>query len=139
MERATGDSFFASGKWRMVRRVPWWEEYDGPPVVVGHYWRRYFADPLPLAEVSEFDVFGSTPPEQPLGPKRRVMCIDYSVGLRFAERGGGAYLKNLMNRPDPRHGVEFNGCLAALRIPEWKLVFDDQRKPLRVEMPTPAT
>jgi hypothetical protein len=139
MERAAGESFFASGKWRMVRRVPWWEEYDGPPVVVGHYWRRYFADPMPLAELGEFDVFGSTPPEQPLGPNRRVMCIDYSVGLRFAERGGGAYSKNLMNRPDPRHGVEFNGCLAALRIPEWKLVFDDQRKPLRVEMPTPAT
>ena len=136
MELVAGESFFASGKWRMVRRVPWWDDYSGPPVVVGHYWRRYFSDLLPLAELREADVFGEIPPEQPLGSKRRVMCIDYSVGLRFAERGGGVYSKESLSRPDPRHGVEFNGCLAALRVPEWQLVFDDQRQPLHVDLPT---
>lgn len=134
MERAAGKSFYASGKWRMVRRVPWWDQYDGPPVIVGHYWRRYFSDTMPIAELSESDVFGSTPPDQPLGPERRVMCIDYSVGIRFAERAGGGYPKHSVNRPDPRHGVEFNGCLAALRMPEGQLVFDDGRKPLHIEM-----
>jgi hypothetical protein len=138
MELAAEESFYASGKWRMVRRFPWWNQYEGPPVIVGHYWRRYFPDAIPLAELSESDVFGSTPPDAPLGPEGRVMCIDFSVGLRFAERGGAILPKNQLNHPDPSHGVEFNGCLAALRVPEWQLVFDDGRKPLRVEMPSHA-
>jgi hypothetical protein len=129
MERAADDSFYASGKWRMVRRVPWWEEYTGPPVVVGHYWRRYYPERPANAEKVETDLFGDTPPENALGPERQVMCIDYSVGMRFHERRrhGATNAKSELNQP-----TRFDGCLAALRVPEWQLVFDDGRKGLQV-------
>jgi len=127
IEGEADDSFFASGKWRMVRRIPWWEDYSGPPVVVGHYWRRYYPDSRTMAEKGEVDLFGMTPPQHLLGPDHNVMCIDYSVGMRFAERNGTA------NSPRSPGGAEFNGCLAALRVPEWELVFDDAREGLRVE------
>ena len=124
IERAAPDSYWASGKWRMVERVLWWEEYSGPPVVVGHYWRRYFSDRPAIDRKTEADVFGDLPPEVALGPERNVMCIDYSVGIRSTERNAG-----VRDRSD-----QFNGCLAALRIPEWELVFDDGRPGLRVEV-----
>jgi hypothetical protein len=39
-ERLGKESFFATGKWRMVDRVQWWNDYaDSPPVIFGHYWR----------------------------------------------------------------------------------------------------
>lgn len=113
IERQAADSFYASGKWRMVRRVPWWQDHTGTPVVVGHYWRRYFPDPAANPEKGANDMFGATPPHVVLGLEGKVMCIDYSVGTRFAERG----------RETP---ASFGGCLAALRIPEWELVFDDR-------------
>ncbi len=32
--------FFMAGKWRMVQRRDWWEQYRSPiPVLFGHYWR----------------------------------------------------------------------------------------------------
>lgn len=142
MERVAKDSFWASGKWRMVNRVPWWEEYSGPPVVVGHYWRRYFpgrSSSAQKAQKAEADVFGATPPQQALGPERSVMCIDYSVGMRYAERteaakpSAGTGKSAQSNKTRGTHSVQFNGCLAALRIPEWQLVFDDGRKSLQVE------
>ena len=35
-ERPTGEPFWAGGRWRMVERVRWWEEYQqATPVVVG--------------------------------------------------------------------------------------------------------
>jgi len=134
IERPAKDSFWASGKWRMVERGPWWDEYSGPPVVVGHYWRRYFSDRPLNKEKIETDLFGDLPPESPLGPEGKVMCIDYSVGMRFAERtrngslGPGA-------REASRRTIQFDGCLAALRIPEWELVFDDERPRLAVAKP----
>ncbi|MFT5442531.1 MAG: hypothetical protein ACI8W3_001575 [Myxococcota bacterium] len=124
IERAAQDSFYASGKWRMVERVPWWHDYSGPPVVVGHYWRRYSPGQARLEEKANADVFGDTPPESALGAERSVMCIDYSVGTRFAERKTAG---------PSASGVRFNGCLAALRVPEWELVFDDERPGLRVD------
>jgi hypothetical protein len=115
MERRVTRPFRASGKWRMVERVPWWGEFAGePPVVVGHYWRRQ--DPTRPAsdEKLEADVFGDLRAHEWLGDARRVMCIDYSVGRRAEERRAG-------------RAVDFDGCLAALRVPEWQLVFDDGR------------
>jgi hypothetical protein len=130
MELAADDSFYASGKWRMVRRVPWWEDYTGPPVVVGHYWRRYYPERAANAEKVETDLFGDTPPEHALGPERKVMCIDYSVGMRFDER---KRQNSSRATSGPDGSAQFDGCLAALRVPEWQLVFDDARKGLRVK------
>lgn len=130
IERVAEDSFWASGKWRMVYRVPWWKEYSGPPVVIGHYWRRYFPDRASNAQKAEADVFGTTPPQHALGPERNVMCIDYSLGMRYAERSEAAKLRGTTGGTHP---VQFNGCLAALRVPEWQLVFDDERASLQVE------
>lgn len=40
VERKGAVPFYASGKWRFVERVQWWDEYqDSIPVVVGHYGR----------------------------------------------------------------------------------------------------
>ncbi len=124
VERAAGDSYWASGKWRMVERVPWWEEYEGPPVVVGHYWRRYRPDVHPSPSMRNADLFGDTPPHATLGPAGQVMCIDFSVGMRFLER----------NRAQGSATQRFEACLAALRLPEWQLVFDDERPSLDVDM-----
>ena len=130
MERVADDSFWASGKWRMVNRVPWWEEYSGPPVVVGHYWRRYDPEHTASVQTADADVFGRTPPGQTLGPDGDVMCIDYSVGMRYAERTRAAKSTDSSART---HTTQFNGCLAALRVPEWQLVFDDDRESLHVD------
>lgn len=127
MERAAPDSFWASGKWRMVERVPWWEDYDGPPVVVGHYWRRYHANGEVVEEKRGADLFGSTPAHAALGPAGKVMCIDYSVGMRFLER-------NAAGVPGNAGPARFEHCLAALRVPEWQLVFDDERPSLGVQI-----
>ncbi len=128
-ERAAEDSFWASGKWRMVERVPWWEDYTGPRVVMGHYWRRYHPERPQDGQKKEADMFGDTPPGRTLGPAGKVMCIDYSVGMRFAERNG----RSQRVPAGQSQTVEFDGCLAALRVPEWELVFDDGRKELAVE------
>ncbi len=124
VERAAQDSYWASGKWRMVERVPWWNEYEGPPVIVGHYWRRYRPDLNPAPSKRNADLFGDTPPHARLGPAGQVMCIDFSVGMRFLER----------NRAHPTAPKRFESCLAALRLPEWQLVFDDERPSLKVDM-----
>jgi len=40
IERVAQNSFFASGKWRMVNRIAWWNAYEeATPVIFGHYWR----------------------------------------------------------------------------------------------------
>jgi len=122
IERAARDSYWASGKWRMVERVPWWEEYAGPPVIVGHYWRRYDPSVSVAQSKRNADLFGGTAPNETLGPAAQVMCIDYSVGMRFLERGRAA-------GAEPK---AYEACLAALRLPEWRLVFDDERPSLDV-------
>jgi len=74
-------------------------------------------------------IFRDTPPERALGPERKVMCIDYSVGKRSEERKAHSAQKITSGST-----VKFNGCLAALRVPEWELVFDDGRPGLQVEV-----
>ena len=104
-ERPLGEDerpFQAGGKWRMARRHRWWEDYSGDkPVVVGHYWRVWDeVDPPPsLSRPAD------APPREPrtawLGPRGRVYCVDFSVGLRFQARSG--------------YGREEQSRLAALR------------------------
>ena len=97
--------------------------------MIGHYWRRYDPERPGNVEKVATDLFGDTPPGNALGPERRVMCIDYSVGMRFDERRRRAPANAKGERARPE---QFDGCLAALRVPEWELVFDDGRKGLPV-------
>ncbi len=100
--------FYASGKWRQEGRVRWWERYsDEALCVFGHYWR------LQLENDSDGDhVFDDSRRYAMLG-NGRAMCIDYSVGKRWKERLAG-------NVAGP-----FQMRLAALRLPEMLLIFDD--------------
>lgn len=101
---SSGRPFFAGGQWRFLERKRWWEEYVGVPVVVGHYWRKRRptgrAAAMPDADPEFFWGAG------------HVYCNDFSAGRRFVERA---------------QGIEgaFMGCLAAVRYPEWQVVFDD--------------
>jgi hypothetical protein len=123
VERSIDEPFWASGKWRMVERRRWWDDFDDTPVVVGHYWRRYQPGRTERYDNGDADMFGELAADQWLGRHRKVMCIDYSVGLRFMERKNGG-----------RAG-SFDNCLAALRVPEWRLVFDDDRDGLGLRPP----
>jgi hypothetical protein len=111
VERQTSTPFFSSGKWRMVERVAWWDEYqDETPVVIGHYWRWPVPVDRQIFGKAGTDLFAGTTVEQGLGPRGNVYCVDYSVGRRFQERlRGGPFLTRL----------------AALRWPERSIAFDD--------------
>ena len=102
--------FEAMGKLRYEARVPWWNEYEGPLCLFGHYWRVT----LPH-EVDNERLFTGIPWNATLGPAG-AMCIDYSVGKRFKERAAAGF-----------NGV-FHTRLAALRLPERVLLFDDGRQ-----------
>jgi hypothetical protein len=113
VERYGKTPFFSSGKWRMVDRIPWWNEYlDDCPVVVGHYWRWPTDVDRGVFDKDGPDLFEGTQPRDWLGPKENVFCIDFSIGRRFRER---------------ELGYAEGSCakLAALRWPEAELVFDD--------------
>jgi len=125
IERSTGGQpFYASNKWRLVRRVPWWREYTSDvPVVFGHYWRRYTPANGGQEAAHPADLFGDAPPDRWLG---NTMCVDYSVGYRFAER---------QERADAAAPRASRYCLAALQVPEWRVVFDDGRPPFQIGAP----
>jgi hypothetical protein len=95
---------------RWERRWAWWREYgERPACVFGHYWRT----PLP-GEGAEFHLFDGVPPNALCGGEGgMVMCIDYSAGKRFKER--------LQSGFDGR----YHTSLAALRLPEGELYFDN--------------
>lgn len=110
IERRAPRSFFASGKWRMVARVPWWQQYDDPtPVVIGHYWRWFAPAGRDRYGHGTADLFRDSGPLDWLGPRRNVFCVDYSVGARFRERADG-------------HAPGTFTTLAALRWPEREIV-----------------
>ncbi|MCC5794311.1 MAG: metallophosphoesterase [Chromatiales bacterium] len=111
-EAESGKPFWASGRWRMLRRVAWWGRYRDPvPVIIGHYWRRWNeAAPL-LDERFGPDIFAGVEPHQWMGPLRNVYCVDFSAGSRASERRSGQ--------------LSFAGRLAALRVPEWEVVHDE--------------
>jgi hypothetical protein len=111
IERPTRAPFYSGGRWRMVERVAWWNEYqDEVPVVFGHYWRP----PVSAAsgERQGPDLFQDTRFDQWLGPRDNAFCVDYSIGRRFLERE-----RKLRPGSSTR--------LGALRWPERELVFDD--------------
>jgi len=124
VERVADEPFFASGRWRMVDRVPWWHDYeDDVPVVFGHYWR--WSSPAGAERFSrgERDLFANVAHNEWLGPRRSAFCVDFSVGVRYRERARDP------GKPFP--GRRFLGRLGAVRWPERELVYDDgERLPL---------
>ena len=93
---ANQNPYMAGKKMRYVQRDRWWTRYmDDEMVICGHYWR---IAPPKSGLVQTFEDKKDIPPtflqhEGPftwLGPKKNVMCIDYSVGKRFLERHHGA-------------------------------------------------
>ena len=114
VERPATEPFYASGKWRMVERVPWWRDYaHAVPVVFGHYWRWWTPDAHGRYSKGEANLFTDVEPGGwlPTAGREGAFCLDYSVGARFKER--------LEGRREP-----FHGRLAAMRWPERELVFD---------------
>jgi hypothetical protein len=98
-----------NGKLRLEIRVPWWESYrDGVLCVFGHYWRTA----LPADESVEH-FFDGLDRRRTLGPGP-AMCIDYSVGKRYRERFGADFTG------------EYRTQLAALRLPERVLIYDNE-------------
>lgn len=105
--------FYASGKWRMVERVPWWHAYTGAvPVIVGHYWRWFTSEAHQLLAKDEVDLFAERAPDEWAGARNNVYCVDFSVGGRYKERELG-------------RGSPWSTRLAAVRWPEQELVFDE--------------
>jgi hypothetical protein len=107
--------FYMSGKWRMVERGEWWNDYAAPkPVIFGHYWR------WPTHDVRErFGEFAHDPfPDRAwnewTGGADSAFCNDYCVGARFAERLGWP-------------GEPFRSRLGAVRWPEREIMLDDGR------------
>lgn len=102
--------FYASGKWRMVRRMKWWNTYrESVPVICGHYWRNFgISDAAGSGtSVGKFgpNLFAGIAPHHWMGPKHNVYCVDFSIGMG---KGWG----------------KRNGHLAAVRFPEWEVVHD---------------
>jgi len=125
-ERRAPEPFFAGGKMRNLERWRWWEDYepeDGRLIVIGHYWRRLLTEVNPRVyekypdgfTPTGTDMFPGLGPADLLGPTRKVMCVDYAVGVRYEERG--------MGLPDGALGTQ----IAALRFPEMTLHFGDSR------------
>lgn len=106
-EARADEPFEAMGQMRHERRVAWWQEYEGPLCVFGHYWRIL----LPH-EVDGDRLFIGVARNAALG-RGAAMCVDYSVGKRFMERAA------------PDFAGVFQTRLAALRLPERVLLFDD--------------
>ena len=113
VERLAKHSFYASGKWRMVDRVAWWNDYqDDIPVIFGHYWRWSNHEVPPGHSRGEPDLFTGQAANAWLGPRANAFCVDFSVGVRYRELPLADGAKHL-------------GRLAAVRWPERELVFDD--------------
>ncbi len=111
-ERLATAPFFASGKWRMLERVAWWQEYEDPvPVIFGHYWRSWSATDYGAAGHPKSDAFPGKTPCEWLGMAGKAYCADFSIGARFRER------RTHPNGP-------FKTRLAAVRWPERELVSD---------------
>jgi hypothetical protein len=113
MERRAQEPFFMAGKWRMVQRAAWWDEYaSGVPVLFGHYWRWPTADFGNRYGKFNHNPFPGTAFNQWLGPRASAFCLDYSIGARYTERHDWP-------------GEPFTSRLGAVRWPERELLFDD--------------
>lgn len=107
-EEVAPKMFLLQGEPRYTDRLEWWNSYDGPLCIVGHYWRGK------TAKATTKHLFDDARPYSLLG-RGQAMCIDYSVGWRFYDR---------LNNPPGFRGP-FNYRLAAYRFPEHTLAFDD--------------
>lgn len=121
LERRLGageTSFFAGGRWRFVKRVPWWREYRSDvPVVFGHYWRWYREHAAAtLGESRGAEELADGTVGDRVVPGARTLCIDFSVGARFKERKQGAL-------------PPYQSRLCALRWDEGRLYFDGETPP----------
>jgi len=106
------EPFWAGGKWRMVKREKWWDNYENPrPVIMGHYWRYASKDALKLSEKHGPNLFKGIEPHHWMGARKNVYCVDFSVGLRHKARAANW----------PEDIVK----LAALRWPEQTLRDED--------------
>ncbi len=89
-ERVAAAPFWMAGKWRMLDRVQWWDEYTSDvPVIVGHYWRRW--EPIWASDhaSSKRNLFEGLSRADWMGRNGNVFCVDYSVGGRYQERRNG--------------------------------------------------
>jgi hypothetical protein len=112
VEHETDQPFWAGGKWRMLDRIKWWEDYTDPtPVIVGHYWRQFSKARTVFDDKFGPDLFAGIEPHHFMGPRNNVYCADFSVGGRYAQRAENA----------PAHVCS----LAAVRVPEWTVVHDN--------------
>jgi hypothetical protein len=112
IERGAARPFFASGHWRFVERIRWWDEYaDTVPVIVGHYWRQFARVDRASRVKAEENLFIDLAPTAWHGLHHNVFCIDFSVGGRFLERPLAP-------------GVVPRSRLGALRWPERVLALD---------------
>lgn len=112
VEREAAAPFYISGKWRFLDRVKWWDNYtDDVPVVIGHYWRRFYAG-VDSQTRGQSGLFDDIPAYAWHGKHHNVFCVDYSVGGRWSSR-------------QPQGGSGANFKLGALRWPEGRLLFDD--------------
>ena len=111
-ERVTQKPFWAGGKWRMVDRVKWWDNYDDDvPVIFGHYWRRFSEARIALSDKYGPDLFEGIEPHHWMGKHNNLYCVDFSVGARAGQRAA--------NEPEAV-------CkLSAVRVPEWEVMHDD--------------
>lgn len=94
-EYRTKQTFEAGGKLRHEKRVEWWKDYHAETLCL---FGHYSND------------------REKIGKKQlsgRAICVDFSVGKRWEDR----------KRKD--FDGKFKGYLAAVRIPERRLVFDD--------------
>jgi hypothetical protein len=114
LEEYHSPAYYAGGKMRNQKRSRWWDHYQGKKIVIGHYWRKkqhVDQSDLPTDKSGIPLIFDHSYPFHWLG-KGDVMCIDYSIGMRFFEREKG------------RIGQSGIG-LCAMRWPEQQLCFDD--------------
>jgi hypothetical protein len=121
LERVASRVFFASGKWRMVDRYRWWNDYqESAPVIIGHYWRWPTTGARESYSRGEPDLFAEYSANQWFGAKKNVFCVDFAVGARYKERAGGA-------------SDQFQCRLGAVQWPEGRLVMDDETSMLMTE------
>lgn len=106
-EERSVQPYWASGRFRHLRRSAWWETYQGPLCVFGHYWR--LGTPGKMSHIEESRLFENFAVHQGYA---RTFCVDYSVGARWRER--------LLGPNEP-----FVTRLGAIRWPESQLAFDN--------------
>ncbi len=86
-EAPAAEPFWAGGKWRMVERIKWWDNYeDSIPVIVGHYWRHFDKVSEKLTDKDGPDLFAGIEPYHWMGKHKNVYCVDFSVGARHRAR-----------------------------------------------------